>query len=258
MIIAIIILLVIILCGLGYIKSLLAQKETLLRQANMKRLFMKNISNEIRVPLRDINHAAPTIAEEGLYLSKSEKQAIAHRIVNNAGLIETLLDEIQVFSEGENVRLPLVLRTINPNFLCNRCVEENQISKKNDKVKLQFVRQMNNDFTIRTDPRLVELILNKLIQNSLRFTKEGEVTVGCNTTELYNRLVIFVQDTGVGIPENRKGMLFNWFEKPDDMFDEAELDLSIAQKLADQLDGAIQLDESVQRGTRIRIVLPLK
>lgn len=258
MIVVIIVLVVIILCGLGYIKSLLTQKQALQRQANMKHKFMKSISDEIRVPLRDINHAAPTIAEAGLYLSKSEKQAIADRLINNAGLIETLLDEIQAFWEGENLRLPLIIRTINPNFLCNRCVEENQIGKENSKVKLQFVRQMNNDFTIRTDPRFVELILNKLIQNSLRFTKEGEVTVGCNTNELYNRLVIFVQDTGVGIPEKRKGMLFNWFEQPDDTLDEAELDLSIAQKLAEQLDGTIQLDENVQRGTRIRIVLPLK
>jgi K+-sensing histidine kinase KdpD len=98
----------------------------------------------------------------------------------------------------------------------------------------------------------------EFIRCACRFTEQGEVTVGCNTSENPGYLTIFVSDTGNGIPEHRRNKLFTWFDAPDDMFDEAELDLSICQRLATKLGGLMEIDSQFGKGTRVLLILPLK
>lgn len=85
------------------------------------------------------------------------------------------------------------------------------------------------------------------------------MVVGCNTTENEGMLTLDVSDTGAGIPKDRLSRLFSWFEQPDDMRDEAELDLSICQRLAQKIGGVLFIDELYARqGTRVVLVLPIK
>lgn len=118
---------------------------------------------------------------------------------------------------------------------------------------------MSDEFFIESDRHVIEIILNKLIQNACRFTEKGEVVVGCNTTENEGMLTLDVSDTGAGIPKDRLSRLFSWFEQPDDMRDEAELDLNICQRLAQKIGGVLFIDELYARqGTRVVLVLPIK
>ena len=125
-------------------------------------------------------------------------------------------------------------------------------------VKLVFSRKLSDEFFVKSDRHLVELIVNKLIINACRFTESGEVVVGCHTEGRPDCLTIYVKDTGAGIPENRTGNLFTYFEEPDDMKDEAELDLSVCRRLAEKLGGDLIYDDSYQEGTMMLLVLPLR
>ena len=82
--------------------------------------------------------------------------------------------------------------------------------------------------------------------------------MGCNTSDNPGYLTAFVKDTGNGIPEQRRNKLFTWFDAPDDMYDEAELDLSICQRLAGKLGGVLEIDPQYSKGTRVLLILPLK
>lgn len=125
-------------------------------------------------------------------------------------------------------------------------------------VKLSFKRELSDEYFVKSDRHVVELILNKLIVNACRFTEKGSITVGCNTSERIGMLTVFVSDTGVGIPENRMSRLFSWFESPTGMMDDAELDLSICRRLAEKLGGELAIDANYTTGTRIMLLLPLK
>ena len=228
------------------------------RRERMKLVLLRNLSHEIRTPLHTVSGLGEIIADESLYLSKSEKKNISDQIKNGANLAASLLNEIVVFSEEGAEDLHMHEETISPNFLCMRCVNAHIDEVRSGKLALNFRKELGDDYTVKTDPRALELILTKLIENSLRFTSEGEIEVGCNTTENPGRLTIYVKDSGEGIPEERKDDLFTWFEKPEDMADEAELDLSIAQKLAMRLGGIIRLDNSYKGGTRLVCILPQK
>ena len=163
-----------------------------------------------------------------------------------------------MFTEAEESGHQMQMESFSPNLLCRRCLQANMNSIYHRKaVKLKFQRELNDEFFVKSDRHLVELIVSKLIVNACRFTEQGEIQVGCNTTEHREFLTVYVNDTGDGIPEGRQSSLFSYFEKPDDLQDEAELDLSICGKLAEKLGGALLYDDSYQGGTRMKLLLPM-
>ena len=225
----------------------------------MKRAFLNNVNREIRTPLKSVIEMAAVLAKEDLYLSKDEKRNISDQLQYNANLIGTFIDEVLVFTEADTVGHQVKEDTFSPNGLCVRCLEANMHSIfHRQAVKLTFKRELSDEFFVKSDRHLIEVIINKLILNSCRFTEEGSITLGCNTTENVRQITFFVEDTGGGIPENREKNLYTWFEDPEDMADEAELDLSICQRLARKLGGVLEHDETYVKGTRMLLVLPLK
>ncbi len=229
------------------------------KSTHIIKAFLVNFSHEIRMPLTALIRAADVLSEKNLYLSKTEKSDLGAQLRYNSGLINTLLDELMVFSDSDAIGHELKDEMFSPNVLCRRCLEANlQNAYLHKEVTLNFNRELNDEFFIKSDLHVVELILNKLILNACRFTEKGSVTMGCSITENPGTLTIFVKDTGNGIPEQRKDSLFSWFDSPDDMMDEAELDLSICQRLAMKLGGELMLDPNYFNGTRVLLLLPLK
>lgn len=245
---------------LCYVCVLRGRVNSFRKADRIKQAFMMNVNHEIRVPLEAIAGLANIISNEKVYLSKNEKQNISDQINYNTNLMETLLDEVMMFAGNEKEGHLLHDESFSPNVLCLRCLEANMYSiYRRQAVKLNFKRELSDEFFVKSDHHLVELILNKLILNACRFTEHGEVLVGCNTREYADRLTFFVEDTGGGIPENRLNNLFTWFDDPEDMNDEVELDLAVCQRVAQKLGGLLIRDEHYQRqGTRMLLVLPLK
>jgi signal transduction histidine kinase len=233
--------------------------KTFSRQERMRVSFLRNIDHEIRVPLKSFISLASTVGKEDLYLSKSEKRNISEQMVFNANLIGTLVDEMMMFSEASESGHQLLMESFSPNALCRRCLQANMMSIYHRKaVKLSFKRELSDEFFVKSDRHMVELIVNKLVINACKFTEEGEIKVGCNTTEHPDLLTIYISDSGRGIPQNRLGNIFAYFDKPDDLQDEAELDLSICRQLALKLGGELQRDSLFEEGTRMMLILPLR
>jgi len=228
------------------------------RQADgMKSTFIKAIAREIRTPLHSVSGLAEIISKEDLYLSKEEKKNISGQILYNARLIATLLDEVSIYTdEGSNGHLMQDER-FSPNRLCMTCIDAN-LANTNKGVKILFRRGVGDELFVSADRHIVELVLNKLICISCRFTMKGEITVGCRYEDTRKLLTYIVEDTGGGIPEERKDVLFKWFDNPDSMSDEVELDLSVAYRLAEKIGGNLHYDTTYTKGTRMEFVFPVR
>lgn len=257
--VALIVVLIALACSLWYIMTLKNRLRETSKSERMKKAFINNINHEIRTPLKAMAGLAGVIGKDDLYLSKNEKRNICEQMNYNADLIGTLMDEVLMFTESGHEGHRFHIESFSPNALCRRCLEANMYSiYHRQAVKLNFKRELSDEFFVKNDRHLVELVLNKLILNACRFTEVGEVLVGCNTSENTDCLTIFVEDTGKGVPENRLNNLFTWFEEPEGMADEAELDLSICQRVARQMGGTLLMDTSyVRRGSRFVLILPL-
>ena len=227
--IVLIIVLAFALLGMTYLyNKVRVELRTVKRSDFMMRAFLRNYSHEVHSPLKVIERIADIMLEKDLYLSKNEKHDMGDQLHYNVNVISLLLDEVMVFTDADAKSHQLKDEMFSPNALCRRCLEANMHNTYlRDQVRLNFQRDMDDEFFVKSDRHVVDLILNKLLLNACKFTEKGEITMGCNITERNGYLTIFVSDTGVGIPEQRKDNLFSWFDSPDDMMDEAEQDLSI-------------------------------
>ena len=243
LIIALLILLVACLCAMMHVRSLREQVRDLQKSDSMKTTFIKALGREIRTPLHSVSGMAEVISREDLYLSKSEKKNITDQIKYNTSLISTLLDEVAIYTEGSEGHC-LQDERFSPNSLINRCLEGNRTFLHKG-VKLLFRRDLGDDQFVSADRHIVEVVLNKLVFSACKFTMEGEVVVN-------------VEDTGAGIPEDRKNKMFTWFDDPNDMRDETEFDLAVAQRLASKIGGYLHYDERYTRGTRMEFTLPVR
>lgn len=242
------------------IRTLTRELERERKLSVTKSAFISNLSNEIRTPLLSMRRQTETLSREDIFLSKDEKQTISGQMEYNVNLIATLLDEMMSISGcGEGHEISDV--GFSPTQMCLRCVTSNQNNTYlSPGVKLRLNKEMSDGVFVRSDVHVVELIVNKLIITACRFTKEGEIVVGCNMTENPECLTVYVRDTGTGIPSNRREAMFDWFDNPVTTLPgaETEFDLSVTQHLAMKLGGLVRLDETYTKGTRMTLVLPVR
>lgn len=254
-----VIIILVVLC-LTLIASLIkehARVKTFRQSDEMKTLFIDALAREIRTPLHSVSGLAEIISKEDLYLSKEEKKNISDQILYNARLIDTVLNEVSLFSdEGGNVRT-MKNERFSPNRVCMTCIDAN-LASANPGVKIVFRRGVGDELFISAERHIVELVLSKLINISCRFTKKGEITVGCRFDETHRLLTYIVEDTGGGIPEERKDALFKWFDDPSLASDIVEFDLSVSYRLAQKIGGNLHWDSTYTKGTRMEFVFPVR
>lgn len=238
-------------------RSLQRSLAAMQKSDKMKSFFIRALSREIRTPLHSVSGLAEIISREDLYLSKEEKKNITDQIQYNTNLIATLLDEVTIYSDDGKGGHQLQADRFSPNQICQRCLDVNRAYAQKG-VKMTFRHELGDSFFISSDRHIVELVLNKLVFTACRFTKKGEVAVGCRLLEANRQLMFFIEDTGAGIPQDRKAYMYTWFEQPEGMADDTEFDLSVAQRLASKLGGYLQLNESYQKGTRMEFILPVR
>ena len=122
-------------------------------------------------------------------------------------------------------------------------------------LQLRFVRC---SLTVRSDRRLLRRLLQNLVSNAIKYTPRGRVLVGCR--RLGDRLRIEVHDTGLGIPQSKKRLIFREFHRLDEGAKVARglgLGLSIVQRIGRVLDLRIDLRSAPGRGSSFSIEVPL-
>ena len=208
--------------------------SALYKSDKLKSHFIKSLAYEIRSPLQSVM-----------------------KLAYHSSLMATLLDEVEIYADSNKKGHEITDERFSPNRVCERCIDAN-LHNVPEGVKMTFRQETGHSVFVSADRHLVELVLNKLIILACRFSKKGEITVGCRYEENSHRLTFVVQDMGGGIPEGRGDALFNWYNDPDDVFDETEIDLSVSQKLASKLGGFIHWDDTYKNGTRMEFVLPVR
>lgn len=117
-----------------------------------------------------------------------------------------------------------------------------------------------HDVEIYTDKSRIEGILERLLDNALKFTEKGEVCFGFSIKG-NKSLVLFVKDTGIGISETHKNNIFEPFWQVDNSdsreYDGLGIGLYLVKEFSDMLNGKIVLDSEVGKGTCIQVEIPL-
>jgi hypothetical protein len=222
-----------------------------------------NLSREIRIPLHTILGFATILKD--LSLNEQERIQFLQRIILNGDELLQLFDEVLNFSQVEVGEI--VIEKVKFNFselVFDIILAMNSIAAKKE-INLQacFVNAIPE--WIQSDPHRVRQIMTTLIGNAIRYTSEkGRVQISMQFQQHYRfgaSLIVEVEDTGLGIPENQKEKIFEPFSQLTARTDRSShggrLGLALADRLAESLGGKLSLKGSeVGKGSCFSLILP--
>ena len=220
----------------------------------MKAAFIQNVSHEVRTPLNIISGFSQVIADPELTDSVEERQHMSEMMQKSAHQITSLIDEIIGLSLIESTERMRREDTPCINRLLNDFQRDYQdLAKKGVSVKVDTT--LADDFTIKTNENMLKRIITALMENAVKYTEEGSVTIKASADE--KQLRITIEDTGCGIPADQAENIFGRFVKLDSFKEGIGLGLPLSRKLAEQLDGNVILDTKYTQGARFIVTLPI-
>lgn len=232
----------------------LKQEKERAEDANkLKSSFIANMSHEIRTPLNAIVGFSEVLTNEEL--TADEKQQYSEIINKNSDLLLHLINDVLDISRMESGKIKFEKGECNIVEICRMAVSTVECTKR---TKAKFRFQTNKEyFRVKTDPQRVRQVVINLLTNAAKFTTEGEILVDLNVEE-NKKITIFVQDTGCGIPKEKKDIVFNRFEKLNEFTQGTGLGLSICRLIADNLNGKIWLDTEYTDGAKFIFEIPVE
>ena len=260
---AVIVLLALLVGGLFYItmsrrrhlKELSRAYSQALESDKMKTAFIQNISHEVRTPLNIISGFSQVIANPELDADINERREIARMTQKNARLITTLIDEMLLASLNETSEEAKKENMVDINDLMRDLLQETQ-GNLSSKTTTRFDTTLADDFKILTNEYMLKIIINALIDNAVKNTPEGTITLKAGRPT-GNELTLTVEDTGCGIPAAEAEHIFERFVKLDTFKEGIGLGLPLCRILIEKLGGTVRLDTAYTTGARFIVTLPI-
>jgi hypothetical protein len=165
------------------------------------------VSHEIRSPLTTIKGFTKTLLDRWDRLSDETKQDMLRAINSDADRVTRLLTELLDVSRLEAGKLTLHLRPVDIRELAEQSVEELAGRSEHHMVRLEAGQSV----TVYGDPDKMRQVLTNFIENALKYTPGGTVTVTCTREAVWGRVA--VSDEGDGIPARRHAGLFEKFTR---------------------------------------------
>ena len=217
----------------------------------LKMAFLANMSHEIRTPL----NAIVGFSEILFYSDNiSEKEEYMNIIKINSELLLSIIDDILDLSKIESGMINIksekfdIVDIFNKNFLSfqSRCQNKD----------IQFICKSDLDelFVVLDHVRVGQVFAN-FLSNAIKYTQEGEIIVGLNYESEGVRF--YVKDTGIGIDDDKKHMIFQRFEKLDSFAQGTGLGLAICKAIVSSLGGQIGFESEKNRGSLFWVWFPL-
>ncbi|MEM9025482.1 MAG: ATP-binding protein [Verrucomicrobiota bacterium] len=234
--------------------------ENLAQQASQaKSEFLATMSHEIRTPLNGI--VAMVAKLDQAIVDPSQREWIKILKVSSESLL-TLINDVLDFTKIESGRMELECIPFSvaelKESLCN--MFHGQFAERG--IELRCDLELNSGGWLKGDPNKLRQILINLVGNALKFTESGFVRVALKTNQdPARRLVVEVEDSGLGIPTEAQSRLFKKFVQADSSTTRKHggsgLGLAIIDNLVSLMEGSIQFTSALGEGTYFRVQLPL-
>jgi PAS domain S-box-containing protein len=243
-------------------KELRAAKITTESAARAKEIFLANMSHEIRTPMNGILGLNNLLAKTELNeQQKGYTKLIAESVNNLLTIINDILD-IEKIGSG---KLELESRPFNISTKINRTMQLFQYKSKEKDLELILNNRLPDEFTVIGDQFRFAQILSNLINNSIKFTKKGSITISAALLYNANNKVLLefsVRDTGIGISEERLPVIFDPFVQGSSSitrkYGGTGLGLSICKSLVEMQGGHIKVNSRLNEGTEFIFSLTYK
>lgn len=242
-----------------HLKEELSRKE--LEAENLKGAFLANISHEIRTPMNAIVGFSSLLRDNDISLD--DQKDFLNEIISSAHHLTGLLDDIiEVATLQFASKKDLRRDEVDPSELLHDLLDEykykrNTLYKESLEITLDIKSTPKKTFI--SNKRILYKILSNLVDNSLKFTKEGKIEVGMNALDEF--IQFYVIDTGIGIPKEKLELIFSnfskvWKNEGKVLYDGLGIGLSTAKNLVEIIDGDISVESTEGEGTSVFLNIP--
>ncbi|MDO8928225.1 MAG: HAMP domain-containing sensor histidine kinase [Bacteroidota bacterium] len=232
--------------------DLIKAKEKAEESDRLKSAFLANMSHEIRTPLNGIMGFCELLVDESY--NYDEKQKFAKFLDNNSKDLLKLINDIMDISKIQENQFEITKSSFFLNSILEILYNELQKSElrlMRNQVEFKLIKGNENDIELFTDPLILTNILQNLIDNSFFFTKVGFVRFGYR--ELASGIEFFVEDSGSGIEDGNKEMIFRPFFKGNNPVIGNKgfgLGLAISKGMVNLLGGELKFESTPDVGSR--------
>ncbi|MEA3317044.1 MAG: ATP-binding protein [Bacteroidota bacterium] len=241
-------------------KKLIKAKTNAENADKLKSAFLANMSHEIRTPMNAILGFSELLSND-IDITNDDKLEYINLIKSNGNNLLNLINDIIDISKIEANQIKINKKECNINTIFADLKKNyNQLKKRQEKDHIE-IRTNNtySDLSIITDPLRLQQILSNLIDNALKFINTGYIEFGFVEKDT-NNLLFYVKDTGIGMSEENKNLIFQRFHKLENdntkLYRGAGLGLTICKNLVELLDGNIWFKSIKDKGTTFYFTLP--
>lgn len=220
----------------------------------LKSAFLANMSHEIRTPLNAIVGFSNLLVDGDMSFQKEEIKEFLSLIYLNCEQLLALISDILDLSKIESNTMVFNITEQPLTPLLQNILRAQQINVPQE-VEL-LLDLPATDTIITTDPLRLKQVINNLINNAIKFTSKGAVTLGYRQNN--DQVSIFVKDTGTGIDEDKINRIFERFYKGDNFVQGTGLGLAISHTIIEHLKGTITVTSKVGEGSCFTIQHPVK
>lgn len=240
-------------------RELIKSKNKAEESDRLKSKFLQTISHEIRTPLNGIIGFSEMILSKSL--SEEELGQINDLIIKNSNdlisTIENLVDIAHLTTNQYNIKKSkFELIPVLENIVSQAKDNVDYKNKKDLKIELKF----DDKVQLYSDKTIISKIILHLVKNAILYTEKGSVTIGYKKES--TNIILYVNDTGIGIPPEKIDLIFSPFQQADENINiklgGTGLGLTIVNGLIQILGGKIWVGSELHKGSTFFISLPLK
>jgi signal transduction histidine kinase len=168
-----------------------------------------------------------------------------------------LIDDLLDLSQFKAGKVNMEITDINVKELIDSLIVSMKPLTKGKSLKLQ-ASKIDDSIVIRGDYSKVRRVFLNIVSNAIKFTKKGSIRISCRQTQ--NQVLVAVTDTGIGIRQSEKDIIFEKFRQIDYSsrreYDGIGLGLSIVKELVEMHHGEIKIDSQYGKGSTFTVIFP--
>ena len=220
-------------------------------ESTLKESFLASMGHEIRNPLNAIMGFSRLLMEQRSILSDEERAEYSHYIMQSNEQLLSLLNGVFEHSAEKDLNLELSVKSVkdlmNELYMIHTVVVPQQLS-------FSF-EEDDEDVQVECNRSALLQIVSNLMNNAIKFTSKGRITLGWE--RIGDWVTIYVEDSGLGIPDDFLPKIFEKFYKVDAHSMGAGIGLPLCKRLVENMGGEIKVESIVGVGSCFKVLLPV-
>lgn len=232
--------------------------EEKLERERQQRELITNISHDLKTPITSIKGYVEGLMD-GVANTPEKQERYIRTIYNKANDMNTLINELTLYSQIDNDKVPYNFHKINVADYFGDCVEEIGMDMESRGITLNYYNMVSPDTVIVADPEQLKKVINNIVGNSVKYMDKTEGRIDIRILDEHDSVRVEIEDNGMGIAAKDLPNIFDRFYRTDESRGSAQggsgIGLSIVRKVIEDHGGYVWATSRLGEGTCVHFVI---